>query len=260
MADVTNITWDQLIEIGKVVKEKTGKYLLSAQSNYGDFVMMMTQSMGIWFFDADGKPQINNATFVEIVNQVARLKESGIVYEAVDWADYISGFQSGNAAGTVNGCWIMASIVLSADQSGKWAMTTPPRMNLDGAVNYTNQGGSSWLVIRSEDEAIAADFLAKTFGSSVDLYQTILPTSSAITTYLPAAGGEAYGKAMDFFGGQKIFTDLLDYASKIPAVNYGVYNYEARDAILDALQEVLGGADTQGALDTAQENLTFEME
>lgn len=260
LADLTDITWDQLIEIGKVVKEKTGKYLLSTSAGYSDFVMMMVQSMGIWFFDENGDAQINSAPFVEVVSQIVRLAQSGVVYEGVDWADYIAGFQSGNCAGTVNGCWIMASIVLSEDQSGLWGMTTTPRLNLDTSVNYSNQGGSSWLVVRGENEEIAADFLAKTFGSSVELYQTILPSSSAIATYLPAAEGEAYTVSMDFFGGQKIFEDLLDYASKIPVVNYGVYNYEARDAINDAVQEVLNGADVQSALDTAQENLEFEME
>ncbi len=260
LADVTNVTWDELIEIGKVVKEKTGKYLLSTTTGYTDFVMMMTQSMGMWFFDENGDPQINSDVFVEIVNQIARLEQSGIVYEGVDWADYISGFQSGNCAGTVNGCWIMASIVLSEDQAGLWGMTTTPRLSLDGSVNYSSQGGSSWLVIRGANEEIAADFLAKTFGSSVELYQTILPATSAIATYLPAAGGEAYGISVDFFGGQKIFEDILNYASNIPVVNYGVYNYEARDAIIEALQEVLNGADAQSALDTAQENLEFEME
>lgn len=258
--DVTDVTWDELIEIGKVVKEKTGKYLLTTTTGYADFVMIMTQSMGMWFFDENGEAQINDEVFVEIVEQIARLAQSGIVYEGVDWADYISGFQSGNCAGTVNGCWIMASIVLAEDQSGLWAMTTTPRLSLEGSVNYSNQGGSSWLVIRSEDEEIAADFLAKTFAGSVELYQTILPASSAIATYLPAAGGEAYSASMDFFGGQLIFEDLLDYAENIPVVNYGVYNYEARDAITDALQEVLSGTDAQSALDDAQENLEFEME
>lgn len=260
LADVTDVTWDQLIEVGTAVKEKTGKYLLSTTTGYSDYVMMMVQSMGIWFFDENGDAQINTAPFVEVVNQIVRLAQSGIVYEGVDWADYISGFQSGNCAGTVNGCWIMASIVLTEDQSGLWGMTTTPRLNLDTSVNYSNQGGSSWLVIRGPEEKEAADFLAKTFGGSIELYQTILPASSAITTYLPAAGGEAYTVSMDFFGGQKIFEDLLDYAAKIPSVNYGVYNYEARDAINTAVQEVLNGADPQTALDTAQEDLEFEME
>lgn len=259
-ADLTDITWDELIEIGKVVKEKTGKYLLSVQSGYADFIMMMAQSMGMWFFDDNGDPQINDDVFVEIVNQITRLADSGVVYEGVDWASYIAGFQSGDCAATVNGCWIMASIVLAEDQSGLWGMTNVPRLNLEGASNYSNQGGSSWLVIRSEDEAIAADFLATTFAGSVDLYQTILPASSAIATYLPAAGGEAYGVEHEFFAGQKVFEELLTYAEKIPAVKYGVYNYDARDLIAEAVQNVLEGADVKESLDSAQEDLEFAME
>ena len=46
-----------------------------------------------------------------------------------------------------------------------------PRLNLDGAVNASNLGGSSWYVLNIDGKENAAQFLADTFGSNVDFYQ-----------------------------------------------------------------------------------------
>jgi lactose/L-arabinose transport system substrate-binding protein len=50
----------------------------------------------------------------------------------------------------------------------------------------------------------AFDFLDKTFAGSVELYQTILPPSGAIATWLPAVEAPVYAEPQSFFGGQKI--------------------------------------------------------
>lgn len=250
--DLKDISWDRFIEIGKAVKEKTGKYLLSAQG-YGDFVMMMTQSMGMWFFDEDGEPQLDDDAFEEIIEQCVRINESGCVLIEADWNSYIAAFASGETAGTINGCWIMASVVLKEDQSGLWRMTNLPHLDIEGASNYSNQGGSSWMVLNTgKNKDVAIDFLKNTFAGSVDLYNTILPTSSAIATYLPAADAPAYAMEHPFFAGQKVFAELMDYAAKVPMVDYGVFNYNARDAITAAMEKVLQGADVSDALEEAQ--------
>ncbi len=260
MADVTDITWEQLIEVGLKVKEATGNYLLSAQAGYADFTSMMLQSANAWFFDAEGNPQLTAPVVKKAVESIVALRKSGIVKEGADWTEYIAGFNNGSAGGTIQGCWIIGSIVLSADQSGKWGMTNIPRLDIEGGTNYSSQGGSSWMVLASSPNAeIATDFLSKTFGGSVDFYQTILKSSGAIATYLPAAGGAAYAEPHEFFGGQKVFEDLMNYSASIPMVEYGVYNYEARDAIVVAVENVFNGGDIDAELQTAQETVEFLM-
>ncbi len=261
LADLTDITWDQFIEIGKKVKEATGQYMITTQAGYNDFVMMMIQSAGSWFFDAEGKPNIaKNPVIKEVVQTIVKLRQSGIVKEAVDWTEYIASFNNGSAASTIQGCWIIGSIVLAKDQEGKWGMTNVPRLNVEGATNYSSQGGSSWVVpAASKNPEAAVDFLSKTFGGSVEFYQTILASSGAIATYLPAAGGSAYGEAHPFFAGQKVFEDLMKYSASIPMVEYGMYNYEARDAVVVAIDDVFKGGDVDAALQTAQETVEFLM-
>ena len=261
LADVTDITWEQLVEVGLKVKEATGKQLLSVQTGFNDFISLSLQSSNNWYFDAEGKPAINTPVMKKIIETVIMLRESGILYEANDWTEYIAGFNSGNAAGTIQGCWIIGSVVLAEDQAGKWGLANTPRLDIEGGTNYSSQGGSSWMVMASSPNAeVATDFLSKTFGASVDFYQTILKSSGAISTYLPAAGGPAYAEAHEFFANQKVFEDLMAYSANIPMVEYGMYNYEARDAVVAAVQNIVNGADIDAELEAAQEAVEFLMD
>ena len=262
LKDLTDITWDQFIEIGKKVKEATGQFMLVTQAGYADFVSMITQSADVWFFDDEGKPIINSSPVIKaMVETIVKLRESGIVKEAVDWSEYIASFNNGSAGSTIQGCWIIGSIVLAKDQEGKWGVTNIPRLDVEGALNYSSQGGSSWVVpATSPNKELAVDFLSKTFGGSVDFYQTILQSSGAIATYLPAAKGEAYAQPHPFFGGQKVFEDLMGYSAHVPLVKYGVYNYEARDEIVNAIEAISNGATVEQALNDAQSAVEFIME
>src|SRR5690606_27304620 len=54
VADLQDITWDQYIEIGKAVKEKTGKQMLTQDPNDLGLIRMMIQSAGSWYLQEDG--------------------------------------------------------------------------------------------------------------------------------------------------------------------------------------------------------------
>lgn len=262
LADVTDITWARFIEIGKDVKEKTGMPILTCEMGFADFLMMVPQSAGTWYFDDEGKANIaGNEVLKATLETTKALADAGIVYEAVDWAEYISALNTGKAASTIQGCWILGSVVLAEDQAGKWGVTNIPRLEVEGATNYSNQGGSSWLVLNSsKNPDIAVDFLNKTFAGSSDFYQTILKSSGAIATYLPAAEGAAYAEPHEFFGGQPVFADIMGYSAQIPKVNLQLYNYEARDALRDALQAYRDGGDLDSLIQEAQDTVEFLMD
>ncbi|MFW5988195.1 MAG: extracellular solute-binding protein [bacterium] len=260
--DFTNITWEEFIERGTEVREKTGKALLSAIAGESDLLMVMMQSTGNWFFDANGDPDIaDNEALKEVINVYQELLDKKILVEVNDWDQYISSFQSGTVAGTINGAWIIGSIVPVEEQSGNWRITNLPKFSdVEGATNYSNQGGSSWMVLSSsEHPEIAADFLKHTFAGSKELYETILPSSGALATYLPAGESEVYNEPHPFFGDQAIYAEITEYADQVPEVKYGIYNYEARDAISTAITEIMSGADINSALDEAQSTVEFQM-
>ncbi len=259
--DFNDITWDRFTEIGVDVKAKTGKPLLSCIAGEPDLLMLMLQSSGTWFFDEEGNAQIaDNDVIKEIVETYVDLVEKGVLVEVNDWEQYISSLNSGSVAGTMNGCWIIGSIQSAADQSGKWGIANVPKLDVDGASNYSSQGGSSWVVkADSKNLDTAKDFLKTTFGSSVPLYETILPSSGAISTYLPAGQSEVYKQPVPFFNNEPIYATISEYSSQVPKVSYGVYNYEARDAIGVAITSILAGKDVDAALAEAQSTVEFQM-
>ncbi len=259
-SDFQDITWDKFIELGKIVKAKTGVTMLSCVANEPDLIMIMLQSSGSWMFDASGKVTIaNNAALKECVKTYKALLDAGIMKLTTDWNEYTSTLTSGTIASTVNGVWIIGTITGAKDQEGKWAVMNTPRLGaVSSSVNASSCGGSGWMVLASSKHPdVAADFLAKTFAGSVDLYQTILPTAGAISTWSPAASGAVYTEPQAFFGGQKIYSDIISYSEKVPKVKYGVYNYEARDAIATAIQEYMKGGDLDKSLETAQKTVEF---
>ena len=149
----------------------------------------------------------------------------------------------------MRGSWISSTILAAEDQSGKWAVAPIPKMSTEGATHYSNQGGSSWFVLADSPNAeVAADFLAKTFGSSTDLYNTLLAGKNIMGTYLPASDAEAYDAEDEFYGGQKVNADLANWLSQIPAVNTGAFSAEAQAALLAVTPNYLSGGDLDECL------------
>ncbi|MDR1899326.1 MAG: extracellular solute-binding protein [Treponema sp.] len=257
--DFNDITWERFIELGKIVKQKTGVALVSTDSTGPDFIMVMLQSAGTWLFDPQGKTYIgNNPVLKRAVELVNEMVQAGVLLLAADWNEYIATINNGRVASTIQGCWIIGSITAEPSQSGNWAVVNTPKFASIDSVNYSSQGGSGWMVLSSSKNPDAAiDFLAKTFAGSVQFYETILPSSGAIATWLPAADSTVYGQPNAFFGGQKIYEDLVAFAGKVPKVKYGVFNYEARDEVTKAIVNIRQGASVQDALDEAHRNVEF---
>jgi len=262
VSDFNDITWDRFIELGKIVRQKIGKSLISFTPGGSDIISMQLMSTGTWYFDAQGKPFIKgNPVIMEIINTYKKLLDNQVLLEVPDWNAYIASLNNETVVGTLQGCWIIGSITPATDQSGKWAMVNTPRMtNIASGKNYSSNGGSGWMVMsHTKYPDVAFDILDKVWAGSVELYETILPPSGAISTWLPAADSAVYGQPQAFFGGQKIYEDLMDYASKVPQVKFGLYNYEARDAVSRAAVNVINGANIDAEIDNAQREVEFLM-
>jgi lactose/L-arabinose transport system substrate-binding protein len=262
VSDFNDITWEKFIELGQIVKQKTGVSMVSAPAGSGDFLMIMLTSAGKWFFDDNGKVFLrDNPVLRRAVEVYKEMIQKGVVLEVSDWNAYIASLNNGTVASTIQGCWIIGSITIATDQAGKWAMVNTPKFATIDSVNYSSQGGSGWMVFSSSKYPdVAMDFLNKTFAGSKEFYETILPPSGAIGTWLPAADSPVYSQPSEFFGGQKIYEDLMDYADKIPPIKFGVYNYEARDAVTRVMTDVLAGGSIDAALDTAQKSVEFTIQ
>ena len=260
--DLTDITWSKFMEIGKDVHEKTGKYLLTSEATGGDTLMMMMQSCGANFVNEDGEAYIvGNEVAEKCINLYVDLVKNDVVKLVNNWDEYIATITGGEAAGIVNGNWITATLMSTEDQKGLWQITTMPKVDdVDTATNYANNGGSSWYVTSNcQNVELAEDFLASTFGSSTEFYDTILPEAGAISCYLPAGESKVYNEPNEFFGGQPIFSTIVEYSSHIPEFTKTPYHYESRECVNTAVVNIVNGTPVEDALQEAQDTLAFKM-
>ena len=260
--DFKDITWSQFMELAKTVKEKTDTPMLTT-SGGSELVLEMLQSAGASPI-VDGEVKIaDNEVLAQAVDVYATLVNEGYMTEYTDWDQYIASMNNGDAAGVINGCWIMSSIQAAEDQSGNWTIVNMPALDdVEGATNYANCGGASWAVSSNcENTDLAFDFLKSTFGAEVDLYDDLLVNAGAIASYLPAAESSVYQEASDFYGGQKVYADIVDFASQVPAFDCGAYYSDIRSALTDVVTNVVqNGADITEELQNAQDTVEFNIE
>ena len=264
--DVTGITWDEFDKIGKDVYAATGKYLLCMDGDGNDLFYMMLQEEGVSQFK-DGEPYFTeNETLVKVFNTLVTLAQDNVLYLANDWSDYTDqAIQGDMVAGVFNGNWIIPTMKQVADNSGKWEIVPAP--TLTGKPGYASNGGSSlYITANCSKTDLAKDFLAYTFGgrSAEDgqsiTYDEALLNGGVIGTCAAAAESDVYQQGVDFFNGQAVYADIVEYTQNVPTVEQSDYHYQARTALATALINVLqNGYEPDAALEEAETNLRFEM-
>ena len=259
IADLTDIDWDRFLEIGRDVKAKTGRPMLSGQAGALDTVMMMLQSCGSSMFTEEGSVNLkNNEELKEVLGYYSTMVKEGIFIEVNTWDEYIGTLSNASVVGTINGCWILGTILSLDSQKGLWDLTNMPKLvKAENATNYSNNGGSSWAVINGKDVELAVDFM-KAY-RNVDFYNTILPTTSAIATWAPTKEAPAYTAPNEFYNNQPIFATIVEYTGKVPANITGAYYYDARSALGTAVTNYLNGGNLDSELATAEETINFTM-
>ena len=259
--DFKDTTWSDFIEKAKKVVEKNNVPMLTS-SGGSEIVIEMLQSAGASPM-VDGKVDlVGNEALKKSIETYKQLIDEKVMVDYTDWDQYIASMNKGTAAGVIQGCWIMSSIQAAEEQSGNWAIVDMPKLDgIEGATNYANCGGASWAVSSNcKNTDLAFDFLKSTFGESVELYDDLLPNAGAIASYLPAAESEVYNEASDFYGGQTVYKDIVDFAGKVPGIDYGAYYSDIRSALTDAITNVVqNGADIDSEIKNAQDTVEFNI-
>ena len=139
--DLTDIDWNRFIEIGKDVYAKTGYSLMSVQAASSDIIYQMLQSAGVSTWNEDGSVNFtDNEVLKQCIEIYKEMADANVMQIVNSWDEYIATFTSGKACGTLNGCWIMASIQTAENTAGNWAITNYPSLpGVAGAMNYMIQ-------------------------------------------------------------------------------------------------------------------------
>ena len=259
IADLTDIDWDRFIEIGRDVKAKTGLPMLTGQAGSIDTVLIMMQSCGASMFNEDGSVNfVNNEVIKKVLEYYKTMVLEGIFVEVNTWDEYCGTLANSSCVGTINGCWILGTIMGVPEFSGKWALTNMPKMpGIEGATNYSNNGGSSWALVNGTDIDLALDFM--NMYRNVDFYNEILPTTSAIGTWAGAKEGSNYAAGNEYYAGDAIFAKIVEFTAHVPANQTGAYYYDARGALGTATTNYMLGGDLESELQSAEDETNFTM-
>lgn len=254
-ADLQNITWDDYMKIGKDVKEKTGKAMLSLDPSDLGLVRVIMQSAGTWYTDEDGKVDIaSNKALKEGLEIYTNLIKEGIAESVSGWDAGVEAVNTGAVASATIGSWYSSSIMQAEDQSGKWKIAPTPRLaDISESVNASNSGGSSWYVLKGVgDTDKAKEFLKETFASSTDLMQTLTKEIGLISTLKESINTDIYQEPVAFYGDQKVYADLSEWMTKVPSVNYGTDTYAIEAIVAEYAQRAINGEDLDSLLKEAQ--------
>lgn len=88
----------------------------------------------------------------------------------------------------------------------------------------------------------------------------LLDQIGIIGTLKSASSEEAYDKADEFFGGQKIFADFAKWTEDVPRVNYGLHTYAIEDILVIEVQNYLNGKDVDSVIADAQAQAEVQLQ
>lgn len=256
-ADLEDITLSDLLEIGKVVREKTGKYAFTFDPSNGCAFTWMDsfmQASGDWFYDVNDPEQnadfANNKVVREVSDFLKEAWNSDLVYRTdTRNSSSIGAIQAGEVAFVLNAIWYGPSIMAAEDASGLWSYTNIPTLETVETSKYTNIGGSSWVILEaSQNKDLAIDFMKSIWAGNTDFYDQILLEQSAVATWLPATKSEVYNTPIEFFGGKPLYADFAAWGANIPSIAYGTNTWTVNDAISDCLLDYFDGTVDQDGL------------
>lgn len=261
-ADMENITLQDMLEMAKVIHEKTGKFGFEFDPSSGcafTWIDSFQQASGEWFYPADDAEEnadfANNKVIREVCEFLKEAWNNDLVYRT-DSRDSsgISAIQAGEVAFVPNAIWYGPSLTAAEDASGKWSYTKFPTLTTVETSSATNIGGSSWVILDAcKNQPLAIDFMKTIWAGNTDFYDEILLGQSAVATWLPATESEVYNTPIEFFSGKPLYADFASWGKDIPSVTYGTNTWTVNGAINGCLMDYIDGSvDIDGLMEEIQ--------
>lgn len=237
--DIT--TWDEFREAGKVLKEKTGSDMLCmAESRNDNVYRMMMMELGGFYFDQDGKPQVNSEESIKAMETCKAMYKEGITFNNSSWDDMVAGMTAGKFACIAEAVWMVGSIKDAVpDQSGKWAVMPMPGFEKDEEAMGASNGGSVLAVPSASENAEAAKAFVKFCMEDIDANVEGFQNYGLYPSYLPALDSEVFKEGDEYFGGQQIFDLFTEIGKNVPQVNYTSNFAEALEMSKNCVARVL---------------------
>lgn len=195
-------SWDDLIEAGKIIKEKTGMKLMTLnETGEIELLLVLMEQQGVSLLDKDGN--------VNLATKEAK-KAMEIIQKLID-NDLIEWYAGDNqekmyqeVALIITGGWYASNMEMNfPDAKGKWCVSTLNPFSAENAGKNPISGGSSWYIGKnSKNAAIAAQLITFAVTDKDALEKAV--EVSLISSNLNAFDTEAANKEFEYYNNQKL--------------------------------------------------------
>ena len=226
-------TWDQYYDAAKKIHALGDNYYITSDTGDAGFFDSMTWLAGAKPFQtsSDGSEVTVNLTEDKGVKTFTdfwqKLLDEGLLdTKTAGWSeDWFKGMVDGTIASLFTGAWMPANLANSAaDGAGKWRVTQMP--TADGSTTNSENGGSSLVIVKSDDKAkVAAAYKfmeyachdAEGIKTRVDggAFPADNDTLKSNDFLNMTSLTDSDGKAHEYFGGQKFNEELAKAAANV---------------------------------------------
>ena len=199
-------TWDDYIEAGKVINEKTnGKTKIMGFDYNGtssfDMPLIIFYEQGGSFFDESGNVQFNSDAVTTAFGIFQKMIDEDIAMNLPnEWTDRITALANDSLCTVPYGVWFAGTLKENlADQAGKWSCIPLPAVE-EGGNNQVNSGGSTVMVSSSTKYPALCKGFIEWFFLSTEGSRINMEVSTLFDAYMPAYTDESYTKTDEYFG------------------------------------------------------------
>ncbi|UVD59711.1 extracellular solute-binding protein (plasmid) [Rhizobium sp. Pop5] len=252
-------TWDDFIAAGKKISAANPGVVMAQADFNGDseWFRMIANEQGCGYFSTDGQNiTINQPACVASLQKVKEMKDAGTL-TAANWDEKIQANTAGKAASQMYGGWYEGTVrSTSPDLKGKWGVYKMPSLTADGP-HAANLGGSSLAIsATSANKEAAWKFVNYALGTN-EGQVTMLKEFGLVPSLLSAEKDPFVSEALPYWGGQKVWADILATLPKIVPSRGTAFQSDA-EAIFKATQTKFfagGYPDAKAALDDAAKQI-----
>lgn len=255
--------WDEVIEAGIKLKEKTGVQLLAidkaaTQADSANLFQFLMQLQDSFYLDMQGNITLDSPAAVTAMTIIKKLNDAGLVADqGGGWNTMIGLIKKGGVAVQPMPTWFGGIIAETVPaEKGKWKVRLPPPVTTGGKVSALVNSTHLAVAGASENQAAAfafAEYVLTRPASQVHIYKG----KGIAPALLSAYDDPVFHQPSPFFSGQKVGEIFLDSLKRPSYVtNYSADYPRALKLVDDAQSKVLlQGADPATVLRQAAEQL-----
>lgn len=246
-------SWDSFIAAGKIIKAKTGAFLVPNAETLLDVYIRSNLAAGDGiYFDSQERVLINTPRFERAFELARVVRAAGLDGKYARWTnEWVESLRRGSVATEMCGAWLaghMASYI-APNSKGLWRAAPLPQ----GA--QASWGGSFYAIpskISAERKMLAWDFI-RFMTTDKTMQLAAFKKLDAFPSLLVAADDPFIDEPIAYLGGQRARQLWRDSATRIPALQVNKLDSTVDLIVKAELNRVLeNGKDIKTALADAQ--------